>query len=327
MELNQDIVDTLKVLRKQFGDESVMILTEETIKKVPTISSGSLKIDHILGGGYPQGRIIEIYGPESSGKTTLALHAVAEAQKKFPDKVCAYIDAEHAVDTYYAGNLGVDFNKLIFNQPDNGEQALEVCEALARTGQISLIVIDSVAALTPQAEIEGEMGDTHIGLLARLMSQAMRKLVAVAQKTNTTIVFINQIRMKIGVMYGNPETTPGGQALKFAASQRIEIRKGATANNTEESTTATVKVVKNKVAAPFKKTDVTIEFGKGLDPYSELADVASDLGVITKGGSWFSYNETKIGQGKPKVVEFLHDNEDLYNEIKQLTIEAIRNTD
>ena len=303
--LDQVLLD----IEKQFGKGAVMKLGDHEKQKIDTISSGSISLDIALGiGGYPKGRIIEIFGPESSGKTTFALHAIAEAQKK--GGRAAFIDAEHALDPVYASKLGVNINDLLLSQPDNGEQALEICEALVRSGAISIIVIDSVAALVPQAEIEGEMGDSHVGLQARLMSQALRKLSGIVNKTNTVVIFINQLREKVGIMFGNPEVTPGGRALKFYSSIRLEIRKGeqiklgsdAIGNRTN------IKVVKNKMAPPFKACSVDIVYGEGVSLTGEIVDLGVEAGVLEKSGAWYSYNGEKVGQGKENVKEWLKKN-------------------
>ncbi len=304
-------------IEKQFGKGSLMKLGDNSINEgIKTIPSGSITLDAALGiGGYPKGRIIEIYGPESSGKTTLALHAIAEAQKN--GGVAAFIDAEHALDPVYAANLGVNTDELWVSQPDTGEQALEIAESLVRSGAVDIIVIDSVAALTPQAEIEGDMGDSHMGLQARLMSQALRKLTSILSKSNTAMIFINQIRMKIGVMFGNPETTTGGKALKFYSSVRIEVRKIETITKGDESTgnRVRIKIVKNKVAPPFRKVELEIVFGKGISATGCLLDAAITYDLIQKSGSWYSYGEDKIGQGRENVKDFLEKNPDIYNEI------------
>ena len=293
-----------------------MKVGESVHQKIDTISSGSLSLDIALGiGGYPKGRIIEIYGPESSGKTTFALQAIAEAQKK--GGRAAFIDAEHSLDPNYASNLGVNIDELLLSQPDNGEQALEICEALVKSGAISIIVIDSVAALVPQAEIEGEMGDSHVGLQARLMSQALRKLSGIISKTNTIAIFINQLREKVGVMFGNPEVTPGGRALKFYSSVRLDIRRaeqiklGADIIGNKTS----IKVVKNKMAPPFKNCVVDIMYGTGVSVEGEIVDLASEAGIIEKSGAWYSYNGEKIGQGKENVKELLKTNQKLRDEL------------
>ncbi len=310
--LDQVLLD----IEKQFGKGAVMKLGEREHREIDTISSGSLSLDIALGiGGYPKGRIIEIYGPESSGKTTFALHAIAEAQKK--GGRAAFIDAEHSLDPQYAAKLGVNIGDLLLSQPDNGEQALEICEALVRSGAISVIVIDSVAALVPQAEIEGEMGDSHVGLQARLMSQALRKLSGVISKTNTIAIFINQLREKVGVMFGNPETTPGGRALKFYASVRLEIRRSEQIKLGTDivGNKTSIKVVKNKMAPPFKSCVVDIMYGEGVSIEGEIVDLASDIGVIEKTGAWYSYNGEKLGQGKENVKELLKKNVALKDEL------------
>lgn len=305
-------------IEKQFGKGAVMKLGEETRRQIDVIPSGSLSLDIALGiGGYPKGRIIEIYGPESSGKTTFALHAIAEAQKK--GGRVAFIDAEHSLDPKYAEALGVNTNELLLSQPDNGEQALEICEALVRSGAISIVVIDSVAALVPQAEIEGEMGDSHVGLQARLMSQALRKLSGIINKTNTICIFINQLREKVGVMFGNPEVTPGGRALKFYSSIRLEIRRSEQIKTTSEivGNKTNIKVVKNKMAPPFKTCSVDIMYGEGVSVEGEIVDLASEAGIIDKSGAWYSYNGDKIGQGKENVKELLRNNTKMKEEIEK----------
>ena len=312
--LDQVLLD----IEKQFGKGAVMKLGEEAHRTIDVIPSGSLSLDIALGiGGYPKGRIIEIYGPESSGKTTFALHAIAEAQKK--GGRAAFIDAEHSLDPKYAEALGVNTNELLLSQPDNGEQALEICEALVRSGAISIVVIDSVAALVPQAEIEGEMGDSHVGLQARLMSQALRKLSGIINKTNTICIFINQLREKVGVMFGNPETTPGGRALKFYSSIRLEIRRSEQIKTASEivGNKTNVKVVKNKMAPPFKTCSVDIMYGEGVSTEGELVDLASEVGIVEKSGAWYSYNGDKIGQGKENVKELLRNNQALKEEIEK----------
>jgi len=305
-------------IEKQFGKGAVMKLGEHEHQKIDTIPSGSIALDAALGiGGYPKGRIIEIYGPESSGKTTFALHAIAEAQKK--GGRAAFIDAEHALDPLYAAKIGVNIDELLLSKPDNGEQALEICEALVRSGAISVIVIDSVAALVPQAEIEGEMGDSHVGLQARLMSQALRKLSGVINKTNTVCIFINQLREKVGVFYGNPETTPGGRALKFYASVRLEIRRGEQIKTGTEITgsRANIKVVKNKMAPPFKTCSVDIMYGEGVSITGEIVDLGVEAGILEKSGSWYAYQGEKVGQGKENVKEWLRKNPDKSAEIEE----------
>ena len=305
-------------IEKQFGKGAIMKLGEEEHMNIDVTSSGSLSLDIALGvGGYPKGRIIEIYGPESSGKTTFALHAIAEVQKA--GGRAAFIDAEHALDPVYAKNLGVNINELLLSQPDTGEQALEICEALVRSEAVSIIVIDSVAALVPQAEIEGEMGDSHVGLQARLMSQALRKLSGTINKTNTTCIFINQLREKVGVLFGNPETTPGGRALKFYSTIRLDIRRGEQIKLGENviGNKTNIKVVKNKVAPPFKTACVDIMYGEGVSKAGEIIDIASNIGVIDKSGAWYSYNGEKIGQGKENVKLFLKDNPDIFASVEK----------
>ena len=303
---------------KEFGKGSLIKLGDnKDVLDVDIIPSGSILLDEALGvGGYPKGRIIEIYGPESSGKTTLALHAIAECQKK--GGIAAFIDAEHALDPTYAKNLGVNIDDLWISQPDNGEQALEITERLVRSGAIDIIVVDSVAALTPQAEIEGDMGDSHVGLQARLMSQALRKLTGILAKSNTTIIFINQIRMKIGVMFGNPETTTGGNALKFYASVRMDVRRIESIGKNQDELTGNrvrVKIVKNKVAPPFKKCEIDLMFGTGISKMGSLLDAAIKCNLIEKAGAWYSYKGEKIGQGRDKTLEYLQNNVDFQNEL------------
>ena len=315
----------LSQIEKNFGKGAIMRMGDQETEAMPKVSSGSISVDLALGGGYPKGRIIEIYGPESSGKTTMCLHATAEFQKA--GGTVAFIDAEHALDPAYAAKVGVDVDNLLLSQPDSGEQALDICEALVRSGGVDLIVVDSVAALTPKAEIEGDMGDSHMGLQARLMSQALRKLTATANKMGTTIIFINQLRMKIGVMFGNPETTTGGNALKFYASVRVEVRKGG---KLESGTgddkmalgnEARIKVVKNKVAPPFKTATVDIVFNEGISKAGDLLDIAVRFDIVQKAGAFYSYLDTKLGQGKAKAVDFLKANQDLMAEIEGLVRE------
>jgi len=308
----------LRQIEKQFGKGSIMKLGENEIQKIATIPSGSLALDVALGiGGYPRGRVIEIYGPESSGKTTVALHAIAEAQKQGGQ--AAFIDAEHALDPTYARALGVNIEELLLSQPDTGEQALEIAEALVRSGAVDIIAVDSVAALVPKAEIEGEMGDAHVGLQARLMSQALRKLSGAINKSNTTAIFINQIREKVGVMFGNPETTPGGRALKFYSSVRLEVRRAETLKqgNDMVGNRARIKVVKNKVAPPFKQAEVDIMYGEGISKEGEILDIGSDLDIVTKSGAWYSYNKERLGQGRENAKQFLKENPDMMDEIHQ----------
>jgi len=308
----------LKDIEKQFGTGAIMKLGADDHIKIDVTSTGSIALDVALGvGGFPKGRIVEIYGPESSGKTTIALHAIAEAQKA--GGRAAFIDAEHALDPVYAKSLGVDINELLLSQPDTGEQALEICDALVKSEAIDLIVIDSVAALVPQAEIDGEMGDSHVGLQARLMSQALRKLSGTLNKTNTTAIFINQLREKVGVLFGNPETTPGGRALKFYSSVRLDIRRGEQIKQGEQilGNKTNIKVVKNKVAPPFKTATVDIMYGEGISHVGELVDIGSDIGVVDKSGAWYAYNGEKIGQGKENVKAFLKVNPDIAQEIEE----------
>lgn len=308
----------LKQIEKQFGKGSVMKLGEKTDTKISTSPSGSLALDAALGiGGYPRGRVIEIYGPESSGKTTVALHAIAEVQANGGQ--AAFIDAEHALDPVYAQKLGVNIDELLLSQPDTGEQALEIAEALVRSGAIDIIVIDSVAALVPKAEIEGEMGDSHVGLQARLMSQALRKLSGAINKSKTIAIFINQIREKVGVMFGNPETTPGGRALKFYSSVRLEVRRAETLKqgNDMVGNKTRIKVVKNKVAPPFRTAEVDIMYGEGISQEGEIIDMGSDLDIVDKSGSWYSYNGERLGQGRENAKMFLKENPSIRLEIKQ----------
>ena len=316
---------TLDKLDKTYGKGTVMKMGDSAVEEVETISSGSLGLDIALGvNGYPKGRIIEIYGPESSGKTTLTLHAIAEAQKA--GGIAAFIDAEHAFDRFYAEKLGVDIDNLIISQPDNGEQALEIAESLIRSGAVDIVVIDSVAALTPKSEIEGDMGDSKMGLHARLMSQALRKLTGTIHKTNCTVFFINQLRDKIGVMFGNPETTTGGNALKFYASVRIDIRKSTQIKDGENviGNRAKVKIVKNKVAPPFRTAEFDIMYGEGVSKVGEILDLAVDYEIIKKSGSWFSYGETKLGQGRDAVKSLIKDNPELMEEIEAKIKEKVK---
>ncbi|MCL1967552.1 MAG: recombinase RecA [Fibromonadales bacterium] len=305
-------------IEKSHGKGAIMILGKESAEEIPVISTGCIQLDMALGvGGIPRGRIIEIFGPESSGKTTLTLHCIAEAQKA--GGVAAFIDAEHAFDANYARKLGVDIDSLLVSQPDSGEQALDICETLVRSSAFDLIVIDSVAALVPEAEIKGEMGDSHMGLQARLMSQALRKLTGILNKSNTALIFINQIRMKIGVMFGNPETTTGGNALKFYASQRMDIRRVSTIKEGENSigNRTRVKVVKNKVAPPFTQCEFDILYGQGISREASILDLAVDLEFIQKSGSWFSYNGERIGQGRPNALQYLKENAEVSKEIEK----------
>lgn len=317
---------TIEKIEKNFGKGTIMKLGDSVVEDIPSISSGSLNLNMALGiGGYPRGRVIEIFGPESSGKTTIATHAIAEAQKQ--GGTAAFIDAENAFDRFYAEKLGVDINNLLISQPDNGEQALEIADHLIRSGAIDIIVIDSVAALTPKAEIEGEMGDSRMGLQARLMSQALRKLTSNISRTNTCVVFINQLREKIGIMFGNPETTTGGNALKFYASVRLDIRSIGKIKDGEAiiGNRTRVKVVKNKVAPPFKKAEFDIMFGEGISKIGEIIDLGVDCDIIKKSGSWFSYGETKLGQGRETVKVLLSDNPELSEEIENKIIDAMKN--
>ena len=316
---------TLDKLDKTYGKGSVMKLGDQTVEKVESISSGSIGLDIALGvNGYPKGRVIEIYGPESSGKTTLTLHAIAECQRA--GGIAAFIDAEHAFDRFYAEKLGVDLGELVISQPDNGEQALEIADNLIRSGAVDALVIDSVAALTPKSEIEGEMGDSKMGLHARLMSQALRKLTASISKTNCTVFFINQLREKIGVMFGNPETTTGGNALKFYASVRIDIRRSTQLKNTEGGVLGNktrVKIVKNKVAPPFKTAEFDIMYGEGISKIGEILDIGVERDIIEKSGSWFSYGGSKLGQGRDSVKSILKDNPELMEELEQKILEVL----
>jgi recombination protein RecA len=328
-EINKDKLKALEVtlgkIEKDFGKGTIMKLGDHAIENIQVISTGSIGLDAALGiGGIPRGRVIEIYGPEASGKTTLAIHAIAEAQKN--GGIAAIIDAEHTFDRNYAEKLGVDVENLLISQPDNGEQALEITDNLIRSGALDIVVIDSVAALTPKAEIEGEMGDSKMGLQARLMSQALRKLTANISKTNTSCVFINQLREKIGIMFGNPETTTGGNALKFYASVRLDIRRTSQLKEGEEiiGNRTRVKIVKNKLAPPFQKADFDIIYGEGISQLGEIVDLGTDFNIIKKSGSWFSYGETKIGQGRDAVKQILKDNPELYDELKVKVQEALK---
>ena len=328
MEKNQDkqkaVQTAMSQIDRQFGKGSIMKLGGREVMEVPVIRTGSLALDKALGvGGYPRGRVIEIYGPESSGKTTLALHAVAEAQKN--GGIATFIDAEHALDVAYAKRLGVDCDELLISQPDTGEQALEIADMLVRSGGVDIMVIDSVAALVPRAEIEGDMGDSHMGLQARLMSQALRKLAGTIGKTHTTIIFINQIRMKIGVVYGNPETTTGGNALKFYASMRLEIRRAAPIKEGQEiiGNRTKVKVVKNKLAPPFKNVEFDLMYGEGISRTGDLLDIGVDLDIVDKSGSWYSFEGERIGQGRENVKLFLIDNQDIFEKIETLVREKL----
>lgn len=328
MEKNLDkekaVQTVMSQIERQFGKGSIMKLGGREVEAVPVIRTGSLALDKALGvGGYPRGRVIEIYGPESSGKTTLALHAVAEAQKT--GGIAAFIDAEHALDVAYAKRLGVDCDELLISQPDTGEQALEIVDMLVRSGGIDIMVVDSVAALVPRSEIEGEMGDSHMGLQARLMSQALRKLTGTIGKTNTTLIFINQIRMKIGVVYGNPETTTGGNALKFYASMRLEIRKAAAIKEGQDimGNRTKVKVVKNKLAPPFKSVEFDLMYGEGISRTGDLLDMGAELDIVDKSGSWYSFEGERIGQGRENVKVFLIDNPDIFGKIEVRVREAL----
>ena len=316
-EKDKTLEQVLADIEKQFGKGAIMKLGEKGVRNIDVVSSGSLALDQALGvGGYPKGRIIEIFGPESSGKTTIALHAIAEVQKT--GGRAAFIDAEHALDPVYAKKLGVDTDELLLSQPDTGEQALEIVEALVRSEAMSIIVIDSVAALVPQAEIEGEMGDSHVGLQARLMSQALRKLGGIVNKTNTICIFINQLREKVGVMFGNPETTPGGRALKFYSTVRLDVRRAEQIKVGGDvlGNKTVIKVVKNKVAPPFKTAEVEIMYGEGISKTGEIIDIASNLGILDKSGAWYSYKGEKIGQGKENAKLVLKNNPALYKEIE-----------
>lgn len=311
-------------IEKNFGKGSIMKMGDSVVEEVEVIPTGSIALNVALGvGGYPRGRIVEIYGPESSGKTTLAIHAIAEAQKA--GGIAAFVDAEHAFDRFYAAKLGVDIDNLLISQPDNGEEALEIAEQLIRSSAVDIVVIDSVAALTPKAEIEGDMGENKVGLQARLMSQALRKLTGAVNKTNTTCVFINQLREKIGIMFGNPETTTGGNALKFYASVRIDIRGGQQIKDGEEviGKQTKVKIVKNKVAPPFRRAEFDIMFGEGISRSGEIIDLGAELGIIKKSGSWYSYNDSKLGQGRDAAKQLISDNPELAEELEGLIFEKL----
>lgn len=312
-------------IEKTYGRGSIMKMGEEKVEETPVIPSGSIGLNAALGvGGYPRGRVIEIYGPESSGKTTLAIHAIAEAQKA--GGIAAFIDAEHAFDRFYAEKLGVDTDNLLISQPSSGEEALEIAEQLIRSSAVDIVVIDSVAALTPKKEIEGDMGDSNVGLQARLMSQALRKLTSTISKTNTTCIFINQLREKIGVMFGNPETTTGGNALKFYASVRLDIRRIGTLKDGEDiqGSQTRVKVVKNKVAPPFRKAEFDIMYGEGISHEGEIVDLGADLNIVKKSGSWYSYNDTRLGQGRDAAKQTLRDNPELADELEKLIFDALK---
>ena len=320
----QALQAAMSKIEKDYGKGSIMKLGDDNIEKVDVIPTGSIGLNAALGvGGYPKGRIIEIYGPESSGKTTLAIHAIAEAQKQ--GGIAAFIDAEHAFDRFYAAKLGVDVNSLLISQPDNGEQALEIADQLIRSSAVDIIVIDSVAALTPKKEIEGEMGDNVVGLQARLMSQALRKMTSTISKTSTTCIFINQLREKIGIMFGNPETTTGGNALKFYSSVRLDIRRVTSIKDGDEviGNQVRVKIIKNKVAPPFRKAEFEITFGEGISKTGEIVDLGVEYGIISKSGSWFSYNDTRLAQGRDAVKKVIKDNPELADEIEAKIMQAI----
>jgi len=322
----QALQSTLNKIDKEYGKGTIMKLNSDAIADVASISTGSIGLDYALGiGGVPRGRVIEVYGPESSGKTTLALHIIAEAQKQ--DGIAAFIDAEHAFDSLYAKNIGIDIDNLLISQPDNGEQALEITDHLIRSGAVDIVVIDSVAALTPRAEIEGDMGDSRMGLQARLMSQALRKLTSNIGKTKTCVIFINQLREKIGVMFGNPETTTGGNALKFYSSVRLDVRRiGQIKDDADVKGNKTrVKVVKNKVAPPFKKAEFDIMYGEGISKIGEIVDLGTEFEIIQKSGSWYSYGDTKLGQGREAVKKLLTDNVDLADELELKIRERMKN--
>jgi len=326
MDKNQALAEALARIEKNFWKGTVMKLGDKETMNVESTSSGSIALDNALGWGYAKGRIVEIYGPESSGKTTLTLHAIAEVQKA--GWVAAFIDAEHALDPAYAKKIGVDVDNLIISQPDYGEQALEIVDELVRSGAVDMIVVDSVAALTPKAEIEGEMGDSHMGLQARLMSQALRKITGPISKSGCTVIFINQIRMKIGVMFGNPETTTGGNALKFYASQRLDVRRkdkidSGTGNDKEVAGNKTkVKVVKNKIAPPFREVEFDVMYNEGISKTGEIVDIGSDMEIIKKSGAFYSYGEVKLGQGREKVKQFLQENPDIAKEIEEVIVNS-----
>ncbi|WP_214748224.1 recombinase RecA [Exiguobacterium sp. s189] len=308
----------LRQIEKQFGKGSIMRLGENTDQQVSVIPSGSIALDVALGaGGYPRGRVIEVYGPESSGKTTVALHAIAEVQKRGGQ--AAFVDAEHALDPKYAKNLGVNIDELLLSQPDTGEQALEIAEALVRSGAVDILVVDSVAALVPKAEIEGEMGDSHVGLQARLMSQALRKLSGATNKSKTIVIFINQIREKIGIMFGNPETTPGGRALKFYSSVRLEVRRAETLKQGQDmvGNRTKIKIVKNKIAPPFKTAEVDIMYGEGISREGELIDIGADLDIVQKSGAWYSFNEERLGQGRENAKQYMKENPAIAEEVER----------
>ena len=316
---------TMSKIEKEYGKGAIMRLGDHTYENIPSISSGSIALDAALGvGGFPRGRIIEIFGPESSGKTTLAIHAIAEAQKE--GGIAAIVDAEHAFDRFYAQKLGVDVENLLISQPDNGEQALEIVDQLIRSGALDIVVIDSVAALTPKAEIEGDMGDSRMGLQARLMSQALRKLTAIIGRTNTTVIFINQLREKIGVLFGNPETTTGGNALKFYASIRLDVRRIGQIKNGEDviGNRTRVKVVKNKVSPPFKKAEFDLMYGLGISKTGEVLDLASELNIVKKSGAWYSYGDTKLAQGRENAKQVIEDNPELFEELKAAVIAKLK---
>lgn len=316
---------TMSKIEKEYGKGAIMRLGDHTYENIPSISSGSIALDAALGvGGFPRGRIIEIFGPESSGKTTLAIHAIAEAQKE--GGIAAIVDAEHAFDRFYAQKLGVDVENLLISQPDNGEQALEIVDQLIRSGALDIVVIDSVAALTPKAEIEGDMGDSRMGLQARLMSQALRKLTAIIGRTNTTVIFINQLREKIGVLFGNPETTTGGNALKFYASIRLDVRRIGQIKNGEDviGNRTRVKIVKNKVSPPFKKAEFDLMYGLGISKTGEVLDLASELNIVKKSGAWYSYGDTKLAQGRENAKQVIEDNPELFEELKAAVIGKLK---